>query len=104
MQNAVTAAIFQAGQELLQSFNGETVQIGNETFTCLPADLIQGTRSWEQGGTLQIISATLSILKTDMPAEPVTDTLAVFRGNNLRVISAGDADTFWQIQLVQQNA
>lgn len=104
MQNAVTAALFQSGQELLQSFNGETVEIGNETFTCLPADLITGNRSWEQGGALQLANATLSILKTDMPVEPVTNTLAVFRGNSMRVISVSDADTFWQIYLVQENA
>lgn len=104
MQNVATAALFQAGQELLQSFNGETVQIGNETYTCLPADLVTGTRSWEQGGALQLENATLSILKTDMPVAPVTNTLAVFRGNNMRVISESDADTFWQIYLVQEKA
>ena len=104
MQNPVTAALFQSGQELLQSFNGETVEIGNETFTCLPADLITGTRSWEQGGALQLVNATLSILKTDLSVEPVTNTLAVFRANNMRVISVSDADTFWQIYLVQENA
>ena len=104
MLNAQTTAAFIAGQRLLQSINGENVQIGSLTYPCLPSDLIMGNRVWEQGGATEMTNITLSILKTDLPAEPLTDTPAVFRGFSMRVIAINDADTFWAVQLVQQNA
>jgi hypothetical protein len=104
MLNAQTTAAFIAAQQLIQSINGETVTIGSETYPCLPADLITGNRVWEQGGATQLANITVSILKTDLPTAPLTNTLATFRGLGLRVISVNDADTFWTVQLVQENA
>jgi hypothetical protein len=104
MLNAQTTAAFIAAQQLLQSINGENVQIGSTTYPCLPADLIMGNRVWEQGGATQMMNITLSILKTDLPTAPLTNTLATFRGLPLRVISTNDADIFWSVQLVQEKA
>jgi len=104
MLNAQTSAAFIAGQRLLQSINGENVQIDSVTYPCLPADLITGNRVWEQGGTTEMANITLSVLKIDLAAAPLTDTPAVFRGLLMRVISTNDADTFWAVQLVQQKA
>jgi hypothetical protein len=104
MLNAQTANAFIAGQRLLQSINGETIQIGSISYTCLPSDLITGNRVWEAGGASEQENITVSILKEDLPSAPLTNTPATFRGLSLRVISANDADTFWTVQLVQPKA
>jgi hypothetical protein len=104
MLNAQTTAAFIAAQQLIQSVNGETVIIGSESYPCLPADLIMGNRVWEQGGATDMANATLSILKTDLAAAPLTNTIATFRGVAMRIISTNDADTFWTVQLVQEKA
>ena len=104
MLNAQTADAFIAGQRLLQSINGENVTIAGETLPCLPTDLITGNRLWEAGGASYQINITVSILKEDLPNVPVTNSLATFRGLDLRVMSANDADTFWTVQLIQETA
>ena len=104
MLNAQTANAFIAGQRLLQSINGETIQISSISCTCLPSDLITGNRVWEAGGASEQENITVSILKADLPSAPLTNTPATFRGLSLRVISVNDADTFWTVQLVQPKA
>jgi hypothetical protein len=104
MLNAQTASAFIAGQRLLQTINGETIQIGSISCPCLPADLITGNRLWEPGGASETTNITVSILKADLPSAPVTNTAATFRGLDLRVISTNDADTFWTVQLIQPKA
>ena len=104
MLNAQTANAFIAGQRLLQSINGETIQIGSISYPCLPTDLITGNRVWEAGGASEQENITVSILKEDLPSAPLTNTPATLRGLSLRVIAVNDADTFWTIQLVQLQA
>jgi hypothetical protein len=104
VNNPQIAAAFLAGQQLLQSINGETIQIGSISCACLPADLISGNRVWEPGGASETQNITVSILKTDLPNAPLTNTPATFRGLALRVISVNDADTFWTVQLIQPKA
>jgi hypothetical protein len=102
MLNAQTTNAFIAGQRLLQSINGETIQIGSISCPCLPADLITGNRLWEPGGASAQINITVSILKDDLSLAPKSNTLATFRGLDLRVFSVNDADTFWTVQLIQE--
>lgn len=104
MFNAQTMAAFIAGQRLLQAINGENIIIAGQTMPCLPTDLISGNRVWEQGGATSQIDATVSILKEDLPDSPLVNTLATFRGLDVRIISLNDADTFWTVQLVQHKA
>jgi hypothetical protein len=104
MLNAQTTAAFIDAQRLLQSVNGETITIAGTDYPCLAADLITGNRVWEQGGATQQITITVSVLKDDLPNTPLSNTLATFRGLDLRVISVSDGDTFWQIDLVQHLA
>src|SRR5215475_7496002 len=104
MNNAQTAAAFVSGQRLLQSINGENIILAGQTLPCLPAALITGNRLWEQGGASNQIDITVSILKEDLPVTPVSNTLANFRGLDLRVFSVNDADTFWEIELIQHKA
>jgi hypothetical protein len=104
MLNAQTTSAFIAAQQLIQSINGETVTIGSTSYPCLPADLIMGNRVWEQGGATDMANITVSVLKTDLTVAPLTNTVAMFRGVPMRVISTNDADTFWTVQLVQEKA
>jgi len=104
MLNAQTTNAFIAGHRLLQVVNGESITFAGVSYTCLPADLVTGNRLWEAGGASDQENETVSVLKQDMPAAPLTNTPAVFRGNAMRVISVNDADTFWTIQLVQPKA
>jgi len=104
MLNAEITAAFIDAQRLLQSVNGENVILAGQTLPCLPTDLITGNRLWEPGGASQQINITISILKEDLPAAPGSNTLATFRGLALRVFSVNDADTFWTVQLIQENA
>ena len=104
MLNAQITAAFIDAQRLLQSVNGENIILAGQTLPCLPADLITGNRLWEQGGASQQLTITVSILKGDLPSAPLSNTLATFRGLDLRVISIDDADTFWQIDLIQHKA
>jgi hypothetical protein len=104
MNNAQIAAAFIDGQRLLQSINGENIILAGQTSPCLPADLITGNRLWEPGGASQQFNITVSILKEDLPAAPATNTLANFRGLDLRVSNVNDADTFWTVELIQENA
>ena len=104
MLNASITAAFIAGQRLLQSLNAENITIAGQTYVCLPADLITGNRLWEPGGASAQINITVSILKEDLPSVPASNTLVIFRGLNLRVFSVNDADTFWTVQLIQENA
>ena len=102
--NASISAAFIAGQRLLQSLNAENITIAGQTYVCLPADLITGSRLWEPGGASAQINITVSILKEDLPSVPASNTLVIFRGLSLRVFSVNDADTFWTVQLIQENA
>ena len=104
MLNAQTTAAFIAGQRLLQSINGENIQLAGTIYPCLPTDLITGNRLWEPGGASNQINITVSILKDDLTTAPSSNTLAIFRGYSLRVFSVNDADTFWTLQLIQENA
>jgi|SRR6516164_10937797 hypothetical protein len=104
MLNAQTTAAFIDAQRLLQAVNGETITIAGTDYPCLAADLITGNRVWEQGGATQQITITVSVLKEDLPNTPISNTLATFRGLSLRIFSLNDADTFWQIDLIQQLA
>ena len=104
MLNAQTTAAFISAQQLIQSINGESVTIGSESYPCLPADLIMGNRVWEQGGATDMDNINVSVLKIDMPIQPLTNAIASFRGIAMRVISVNDADTFWAIQMVQEKA
>lgn len=104
MLNADTTAAFVAGMRLLQSVNGENIVLAGQTLSCLAADLITGDRLWEQGGASRKLDITIAILKEDLLVAPVTNTLATFRGLALRVFSVNDADTFWSVQLIQENA
>ena len=104
MLNGSITAAFVAGQRLLQGLNGENITIAGQTYACLPADLITGNRLWEPGGASAQINITVSILKEDLPSVLASNTLATFRGLSLRVFSVNDADTFWTVQLIQENA
>ena len=104
MLNAQTTGAFIAAQQLIQSINGESVTIGSESYPCLPADLIMGNRVWEQGGATDMDNINVSVLKIDMPIQPLTNAITSFRGIAMRVISVNDADTFWAIQMVQEKA
>lgn len=104
MLNAQITNAFIAGQRLLQSVNGETITINSVGYTCLPADLVSGNRTWEAGGASELDNITVSILKADLPNQPATNAPAMFRGQALRVISCNDADTFWTVQLIQPKA
>ena len=104
MLNAQTTAAFIAAQQLLQSINGESITLAGRTYTCLPADLITGNRLWEPGGASSQANITVSILKEDLSVAPATNTLATFRGLALRVFDSDDADTFWTVQLIQENS
>lgn len=104
MLNAGTTAAFIDAQRLLQSVNGENVILAGQTLPCLPADLITGNRLWEPGGASNQLNITVSILKEDLPTAPASNALARFRGLDLRVFSVNDADTFWTVQLIQENA
>jgi hypothetical protein len=104
MLNPQIAAMFVGGQQLLQSVTGEEIEIGSETYTCLPSDLILGNRDWQQGGAFDMAQISVSVLKADLETAPLTNTLATFRGVAMRVISTNDADTFWVVQLVQEKA
>ena len=104
MLNASITAAFIAGQRLLQSLNAENITIAGQTYVCLPADLVTGSRLWEPGGASAQTNITVSILKEDLPSVPASNTLVIFRGLNLRVFSVNDADTFWTVQLIQENA
>jgi|SRR5215469_3351601 len=104
MLNAEITAAFISAQRLLQSVNGENVVLAGKTLPCLPTDLITGNRLWEPGGASNQINITLSILKDDLAVAPGSNTLATFRGLALRVFSVNDADTFWTVQLIQENS
>jgi len=104
MLNAQTTAAFIAGQRLLQSINGENIQLAGTIYPCLPTDLITGNRLWEPGGASAQSNITVSILKDDLSVAPKSNTLASFRGLNLRVFDTDDADTFWTVQLIQENS
>ena len=96
--------MFLAGQQLLQSVNGETITIAGQQYVCLPANLVQTNRVWEAGGAAEEQSVIVSVLKADLRAAPATNTVANFRGLDWRTIAWDDADTFWEIHLVQESA
>ena len=104
MNNPQIAAAFLAGQQLLQSVNGETITIAGQSDVCLPANLISTNRLWEPGGAAEEQNVTVSVLKADSPATPATNTIVNIRGLNWRTIAWDDADTFWQLHLVQETA
>jgi hypothetical protein len=104
VNNAQTAAAFLAGQQLLQSVNGENITIAGLSYVCLPANLISTNRLWEAGGAAEEQSLIVSVLKTDLPAAPATNTAANFRGLDWRTTAWDDADTFWEIHLSQETA
>src|SRR5262245_46608245 len=104
MLNAQTTAAFIAGQQLLHSINGEHITLAGKPYSCLAEALLTGTRLREPGGPINPINITVSILKDDLTTAPSSNTLAIFRGYSLRVFSVNDADTFWTLQLIQENA
>jgi hypothetical protein len=104
MLNQQIAGMFIAGQQLLQGVTGETVTIANEDYPALAGDIIQESRLWEQGGASEILQAFVSVLKSDLTTAPLTNTLCVFRGYDLRVNEVGDYDTFWYIKMIQERA
>jgi hypothetical protein len=104
VNNPQTAAAFLAGQQLLKSINGETITIAGKNYVCLPANLISTNRLWEPGGAAEEQSVIVSVLKTDLPSAPATNTVVNFRGLDWRTTAWDDADTFFELHLVQESA
>ena len=96
--------MFLAGQQLLQSVNGETITIADKSYLGLPANLVSTNRVWQPGGAAEDQNVIVTVLKNDMPTAPATNTIANFRGLAWRTIAWDDADTFWEIHLVQESA
>jgi hypothetical protein len=88
----------------LQGETAGTVTLAGVDYPCTASSMVTGRLDLVQGGALAIKSVTVSVLQADLPIEPTVNSLAVFRGNNLRVLSTDDAETFWSIMLVQEDA
>lgn len=96
--------MFVSGHRVLQGASGESVTIENQDYPTLAGDVVQESRSWEQGGGTEELTAFVSVLKADLGSAPPTNTLCSFRGYNLRVIEVGDYDTFWYVKMIQDRA
>ena len=104
MNNAQIAGAFLAAQQLLESVNGESITIAGTNYVCLPANLISTNRQWEPGGAAEEQTVIVTVLKADLSIAPATNEVVTFRGLSWRTIAWDDADTFWEIHLVQESA
>jgi hypothetical protein len=93
---------FVAAARFVQTKRNETVVLAGVSYPCVPGSGLSGMLEFVQGGALDMENIPVCVLKCDLSTQPPQNTLAVFRGVNLRVKSVDDDGTYWNISLVQE--
>jgi hypothetical protein len=88
----------------LQGLTGETVIFAGVSYPASASSMLNGTLEFLQGGAADIQNITVCVRQSILPIPPAINTVARFRGLNLRVKSVNDGGTIWEILLIQEFA